>query len=153
MLEVAVKWPLKLNVQMLRLDCGVVTVAQRASVNIQMKATAHSSSSSCATFSLSYELLLRFAFVEEFLSETIQMKTSSSKIGDIYLVKNSKHHNLISSGRVAYRCTIPCSCMWYSADINCLIIGLACDSLNFESFWLRIKLRSSPPGTNSVTMQ
>ena len=119
---------------MLRLDYGVVTVAQRESVNIQMKATAHSSSSSCATFSLSYELLLRFAFVEEFLSETIQMKTSSSKIGDIYLVKNSKHHNLISSGRVAYRCTIPCSCMWYSADINCLIIGLACDSLNFESF-------------------
>lgn len=90
MLEVAVKSPLKLNVQMLRLDYGVVTVAQRGSVNIQMKATAHSSSSSCATFSLSYELLLRFAFVEEFLSETIQMKTSSSKIGDIYLVKKLK---------------------------------------------------------------
>lgn len=88
---VASKLPLKLSPQLLRFGCLVITVAQSGSVNIQMKAAEHNSSSSFAKFSLLYEVLLRFAFVEEFLSVTIQMKTSSSKIGAIYLVKNSKH--------------------------------------------------------------
>ena len=49
-----------------------------------------------------------------------------------------KFHKSYQIHRVGpYRCTIPCSCIWYSAEINCLIIGLACDSLNFESCWLR----------------
>jgi hypothetical protein len=48
---------------------------------------------------------------------------------------------------------IPRSCRWCSAEAIWRTIGLACASDSRDSCWHRMKPRSSPPATYSVTRQ